>query len=165
MVNEKNIPVKNYIILCIITILSILLVIYFYMWYRTYDSGNLNTSNLNEYLNVIQYNELDNYLIENKDAIIYVSTLNDKEAYNFEKKFKKVINKYAINNNILYLDITEELKDNNIYKQIKNKYDVNVPYIIDFKDGKVKSIFNIKDNNYDIDMLTEYLTGVGVIND
>ena len=165
MENKNIIPVKNYIILSVIAIVSIFFVIYSYMWYSTYKSNRLNTPILNEYLNVIQYNELDNYLIENKDAIIYVSALNDKEISSFEKKFKKIINKYSINNSFLYLDITNELEDSNTYKQLKEKYGVNIPYIINFKNGNIRSIFNIKDNKYDIDMLVEYLTSVGVIND
>ena len=88
---------------------------------------------------VINYNELNNYLVENKDAIIYVSKLNDESIRLFENKFKNIINKNNLNNKILYLDLTEELKENNIVKEINKKYGkemTEVPTIVIIKDGK-----------------------------
>ena len=50
MKEEKNIPFRNYIILSIILILSIVLVIYFYMWYSTFENNKLNTPIMDKYL-------------------------------------------------------------------------------------------------------------------
>ena len=68
----REIPLKNYIYLFLILLGSILLLLYIYTWYETYHENKLNTSIMNNYLTVINYNELDNYIIENKNAIIYV---------------------------------------------------------------------------------------------
>ena len=125
MKKEKNIPLKNYIILAVVLILSIILVIYFYMWYNAYEESKLNTMIMDKYLQVINYNELNNYLVENKDAVIYSSVLEDQKIRDFEKKFKNIIIKNSLNNDILYLDLTEELKDKNITKDIKETYNIN----------------------------------------
>ena len=171
MKKEKNIPLKNYIILAVVLILSIILVIYFYMWYNAYEESKLNTMIMDKYLQVINYNELNNYLVENKDAVIYSSVLEDQKIRNFEKKFKNIIIKNSLNNDILYLDLTEELKDKNITKDIKETYNINnqdianTPSIMIFKDGNLYSIYNIKDNNYNINNLVDYLEEEDIIND
>ena len=132
--------------------------------------GNINAKlddskkyNFNNY-----YNELNNYLVENKDAIIYVSKLNDESIRLFENKFKNIINKNNLNNKILYLDLTEELKENNIVKEINKKYGkemTEVPTIVIIKDGKISSSYNIKENKYNIKLLEKYLEKEDVIND
>ena len=124
MKKEKEIPLKNYILLSIVLILTIVVVIYFFLWKNTYEKSKLQTPILDDYLLVINYNELNNYLVENKDAIIYVSKLNDESIRLFENKFKNIINKNNLNNKILYLDLTEELKENNIVKEINKKYGI-----------------------------------------
>ena len=168
MKKEKEIPLKNYILLSIVLILTIVVVIYFFLWKNTYEKSKLQTPILDDYLLVINYNELNNYLVENKDAIIYVSKLNDESIRLFENKFKNIINKNNLNNKILYLDLTEELKENNIVKEINKKYGkkmTEVPTIVIIKDGKISSSYNIKENNYNIKLLEKYLEKEDVIND
>ena len=168
MKKEKEIPLKNYILLSIVLILTIVVVIYFFLWKNTYEKSKLQTPILDDYLLVINYNELNNYLVENKDAIIYVSKLNNENIRLFENKFKNIINKNNLNNKILYLDLTEELKENNIVKEINKKYGkemTEVPTIVIIKDGKISSSYNIKENNYNIKLLEKYLEKEDVIND
>lgn len=164
--NEKKIPLRNYILLSIILIISVVLVIYFYMWYGTYEDNKIYTPILDEYLTVINYNELEDYLVENKDAIIYVSILGDEEIRTFEKKFKKFFIENSVDNNILYLDLTSEYKDNNVFNNIKIKYGLkSLPCIIIFRDGVVYNSYNIKDYNYDINNIINFLDNAGVIYD
>ncbi len=158
----KKIPIKNYIILSLIIIISIFIIIYCYVWYGVYEKENLNISVSSQYFIVIQYNELDNYLTENKDAIIYVSGANNDEIKKFEKKFIKLINKYSLNNSILYLNISNKFKDN---EKKHNLFSEDVPYIIVFENGDIKSRFDVKNNNYNIDLVTNYLISEGVIDD
>lgn len=168
MKKEKEIPLKNYILLSIVLILTIVVVIYFFLWKNTYEKSKLQTPILDDHLLVINYNELNNYLVENKDAIIYVSKLNDESIRLFENKFKNIINKNNLNNKILYLDLTEELKENNIVKEINKKYGkemTEVPTIVIIKDGKISSSYNIKENKYNIKLLEKYLEKEDVIND
>lgn len=168
MKKEKEIPLKNYILLSIVLILTIVVVIYFFLWKNTYEKSKLQTPILDDYLLVINYNELNNYLVENKDAIIYVSKLNNENIRLFENKFKNIINKNNLNNKILYLDLTEELKENNIVKEINKKYGkemTEIPSIIIIKDGKISSSYNIKENKYNIKLLEKYLEKEDVIND
>ena len=166
MKTERNVPFKNYVILAIVLILSILGVIYFYMWYGEVQDNIIYTPVMDQYLNVINYNELDTYLVENKDVVIYISILEDAETRKFEKNFKKIIEQYSLNNSILYLDLTNEYKDDNLFNKIKSKYSLHdIPCVVIFRDGNVNDVYSIKDRNYDIDLLVSYLKIEGVIDD
>ena len=102
--DKKVIPLKNYVYLAIILVVSIFIVYYFYLWYRAYDESKLSTRIMDEYLQVINYNELKNYIIENRDAFVYVSVVNDVEIRDFEKKFKSTVSEYSLKNEMLYLN-------------------------------------------------------------
>lgn len=115
---------------------------------------------MDKYLRVINYNELDDFLVENKDSVIYVSKLNNKEIREFEKKLKLIINDYSLNNTILYLDLT----DKNIDKLKLEDKNINYPAVLIYKNGKIISYFDINKNNYDIKLLKEYLIEEGIIN-
>lgn len=163
MREEKNIPFRNYVILSIVLILSIAIVIYFYMWYGEIESSRVNTPIIDNYLSVINYNELDDYLIENKDVIIYVSVLDD-ETRKFEKKFKNIVNEYLLNGNMLYLNLTEESKKS--LNSFKDDYNItSLPCIITFRNGHLIDVYNIVDNDYDLDLLVSYFRIEGIIND
>ena len=71
----RTIPTKNYIILGVVILVSILLLYYLYLWFDNYNETKLNMPILDKYMEVINYNELSDYLVENPDAIIYVSVL------------------------------------------------------------------------------------------
>ena len=162
MKKEKEIPFKNYIILAVILIFTILLVVYLFNWQSIYQKNKLQEPILDKYLMVINYNELDDYLVENKEAIVYVSVLNDEKIRMFENKFKNLIIKNDLNNKILYLNLTNESVE------INKKYLSNlseVPTLIIFDEGKVVENYSIKDNNYDIKAFERFLEKEEIIND
>jgi len=164
-------PLKNYILLALILIITIILVVYFYMWYGANEKNKLAIPIMNEHMQIIKYNELNNYLIENKNPIIYSSILGDRKIRNFEIKFKKLIIDNSLNGKILYLNLTSEVIDKQISKEIKEKYKIDnrniaeLPSLTIFKDGKPISIYNIKEDNYNIKKVEKYLEEQGVIND
>lgn len=159
----RKVPFKNYIILGIVLLVSMLLLYYFYMWVDAYNESKLNKPIMDKYMEVINYNELDNYLIENPNTIIYVSVLENKEVRNFEKKFKKLFINNEIDNKILYLDITNEINDKSVKEMLKERYSINsvsilnVPNIIVFDDGNLKTIYSISEDNYDIDRIKLFI--------
>lgn len=167
---EKKIPLKNYIILAVTLIITVILVIYFYLWQKTYEESKKNTIIMDEYIQKINYNELSNYLIENKSTVIYSSVVGSQKTSNFEKNFIKVIQDKSLKNSILYLDLTEVVKNKTIKKELLEKYpelnnNIKDPLIIIFNNDKVIRIYNIKDNNYNIDSLIEFLEKEDIIYD
>lgn len=167
---ERKIPLKNYLFLAVTLIITIILVIYFYMWKQTYDNTKINTMIMDKYIQKINYNELNDYLVENKNTVIYSSVLGNTKTKNFEEKLTKVIEEKYLSNSLLYLDLTEELQNKQTKKEILEKYpelnnNIKSPLIIVFNNEKITSIYNIKDNNYNIDKLIEYLEKEDIIND
>ena len=154
----KKIPVKNYIYLSIIVIASIFIIFYLYRWYDTYRESKLNISIMNNYLSVINYNEQDDYIIENKNAIIYVSKLGDEKINKFEKSFKNMVVENDLRNSMLYLDVT-----NDNFDIVKEKLQINtsLPCIIVYTNGKITDVYSITNNNYDMKKLNKYLNRIG----
>lgn len=154
----RKIPTKNYVYLIIILLISLLLLFYIYRWYETYKESKLNTSILNNYLTVINYNELEDYIIENKNAVIYVSILGNEQINKFESSFKNTIIDNELKKSILYLDITNE--DINSVEN-KLKIDEKLPYIIVYTNGEITDTYSIKENNYNTKKIVKYLNRIG----
>lgn len=161
--NGREIPLKNYIILGLVILLTLGLVYYFYLWYITYEESKLSETIMDRYLEVINYNELNDYIVENRNAMIYTSVLEDNNIRKFEIKFKNIVVKNALKDKILYMDMTDIFKDKIKYTELRNSYQVNnynitnVPCILVFKDAKLVDIYSIKDNDYNTDNVLNYI--------
>lgn len=161
--NGREIPLKNYIILGLVILLTLGLVYYFYLWYITYEESKLNETIMDRYLEVINYNELNDYIVENRNAMIYTSVLENNNIRKFEIKFKNIVVKNALKDKILYMDMTDIFKDKIKYTELRNSYQVNnynitnVPCILVFKDAKLVDIYSIKDNDYNADNVLNYI--------
>ena len=101
--NKRVIPKKNYVYLFLIILFSLMVIYYLYLWHKSYKESLLNTEILSDYLDVINYNELDDYIVENKDAVIYVSVLKvhhrkdaklDPQAFKKGKPFRVMIREW-----------------------------------------------------------------------
>ena len=162
----RKVPTKNYIILGVVIIVTLLLLYYFYMWVDVYKESKINIPIMDKYMSVINYNELDNYIVENPNTIVYVSILEDENIREFEKKFKVKYKNNQIDNEVLYMNITDDIKNNSLKNEMISKYSVNalnitnVPLIMVFEDGVLNSIYSISDNGYDIDKLVVYINNV-----
>ena len=156
----RDVPKKNYIYLFLILLGSLLLLLYIYTWYDAYNENKLNTSIMDKYLTVINYNELDNYIIENKNAIIYVSILGNEDISKFEKKFKNLVSEHNLKNDILYLDISNE---NINVATNKLNIDDEFPYLVVYTNGVITDTYSINDNKYSNAKIEKYLNRIGVI--
>ena len=162
----REIPVKNYVILGVVIVITMLFLYYFYMWVDVYKESKINIPILDRYMMVINYNELDNYLVENPNTIVYVSVLEDENIRSFEKKVKNKYKNNEIEKDILYMNITEDIKDDNVRNEMIGKYSLNslditnVPCVLVFNDGMLKSVYSVKDNDYDISKFVVYLDNI-----
>lgn len=167
----RKIPVKNYIILGVVIFITLFILYYFYMWVDVYKESKINIPIMDKYMRVINYNEFSDYLIENPDTIVYVSVLEDEKIREFEKKFKNKYRENEIENEILYMNITDDIKDKNVRNEMSLKYFVNslnmtdVPCVLVFSDGKISSIYSVSDNDYDINRFVVYLNNIEIERD
>lgn len=161
----RVIPKKNYLILAFVLVVTFLLVYYLYLWYDAYRENKLTNRIVDNYLEVINFNELNDYLVENPDTIIYVSKLEDARIREFEKEFKKVLKNNEIDAEILYMDVTKDLEDKASSEVLRSKYDIsksNIPVLLIFKAGQLYAYFDIKGNNYDLKMLKVFIEQMNV---
>lgn len=160
----RVVPVKNYVILFGVMIGSFLLLYYFYKWFDTYEESKLNMRILDSYMQVINHNEIDDYVTENPDTVIYVSILQDKEIREFEKLVKQKYRDKLIEKEILYLDMTNVSEKDMV--MLKNKYYYNnlsigdMPCLLVFNDGIVNAIYSVESNNYNIDSFLMYVNQI-----
>lgn len=154
---KKDIPKKNYFILGIILIISCILVYYINAWYSLYQYEKRGNSPITTYMEIINYNEVENYIAENSDAIIYISKSNNLKIRKFEEDNEKLFKKLELNYNILYMDAKDVNKD------LKIKYNVNeYPTILFFKNKRLvnKYVLELDNINYnDIKNIIDYSNG------
>lgn len=154
---KKDIPKKNYFILGIILIISCILVYYINTWYSLYQYEKRGNSPITTYMEIINYNEVENYIAENSDAIIYVSKSNNLKIRKFEEDNEKLFKKLELNYNILYMDAKDVNKD------LKIKYNVNeYPTILFFKNKRLvnKYVLELDNINYsDMKNIIDYSNG------
>ena len=160
--NLRNVPFKNYIYLGLIFLITILVLYYIYLWYQTYREDVLSKGIINEYLTVINYNELDSYIAENGDAVIYVSKLGDDQINKFESKFRNTVVDNNLRSHILYMDVTNE-DISSVSKKLE--IDSNLPYLVVYTDGEVTSKYSIVKNEYSTKKVEKYLNRIGIFDE
>ena len=145
------------IALGIILIISCILVYYINAWYSLYQYEKRGNSPITTYMEIINYNEVENYIEENSDAIIYISKSNNLKIRKFEEDNEKLFKKLELNYNILYMDAKDVNKD------LKIKYNVNeYPTILFFKNKRLvnKYVLELDNINYnDIKNIIDYSNG------
>lgn len=164
MNKPKNISKKNYIILGIICVVTIVLTLYINAWVKTYKENKISVSPLSGVVEEVNINEIDLAFSEMNEVILYVGYTNDKTIYDMEKKLLKYIKKLDIVDNFIYVNITD-YKDNDEYIEILKKSFGEVkdeikkaPMIIYVKNGKAEKVVNSKNkriSTYDISDLNE----------
>lgn len=158
---KREIPRKNYIIVFAIGLLTMLIVLYMAEFYNN-NKYSEDKSVISDYLFNINIKELDNYLLENPDVVIYCADNENLENEKFEKKLRKLIIKEDLQKQFVFLD-AKEIKENDIQK-IQENYLSNktknvsldyYPLILIITDGKIEEVIKLTEQNMDIDYLEE----------
>lgn len=157
---KREIPLKNYVYLVLIVFLTLGILYYLYLWSIEYRKEVTSDSVISSSLQLINYNEVEEYIVENDNVCLYISNKNI-ELKDFEKSLKHLIEKYNLERKILYLDITNNVSDNKY--NIGDAYLTGVPKFIYFIDGKLASSYDINYENYKIANIENYLRSIGVI--
>lgn len=157
---KREIPLKNYVYLVLIVFLTLGILYYLYLWSIEYRKEVTSDSVISSSLQLINYNEVEEYIVENDNVCLYISNKNI-ELKDFEKSLKHLIEKYNLERKILYLDITNNISNDEY--NIGDTYLTGVPKFIYFIDGKLVSSYDIDYNNYKIANIENYLRSIGVI--
>lgn len=101
----REIPKKNYFILFLILFVTIGFTFYAREWYNTSKEYYARNSVIKESVREINENEIYSYTIESPRFILYASSGTDLEIKGFETRLRKLITKYEMNDDIVYLDL------------------------------------------------------------
>ena len=127
----KKIPLKNYIIYSIIILVTFAISIYIVMLFNRskeyYENNSVLADVLYEILpknNLSVSDNLNNYLLENSNLIIYISSGKDKDIKEFENSFKSYIIENNLKKDIIYID-SNDIKKSNFIEDLFNNYASN----------------------------------------
>lgn len=136
----REVPKKNYIIMLIIIIAIVLVTIFLS---NIYNNRFQKTSVLYNYLSEIKKKDLDSYLLEKPEIIIYASNKYNNSNEKQETKIMKQIIDNNIYEYIVYLNLED--KKLNILNSLNKKYDGKLknklPVLIVFENGKIKEAY------------------------
>ncbi len=143
---------KNYIIALFIVFIVVFLTFYIFKWFNFYEKKDM-VSPLTGFCNEIQYNELENSLVETPNSyFVYVSYTNDDDAYRLEKQIKRVIVDNELQSKVYYLNVSNEKNEDNFINNLNNKLNLKdlkikyLPAIVYYSDESAKNILNSKFN-------------------
>ena len=143
---KRYIPLKNYFLAALTIILVVSLSFYFYRWYKVYEEEQTRECYLTKTntitMEITKINDINTILTEApSDYFIYVSYTRDKKVLDLERKLKKVIDKYGLNDSIYYINATKSRRNNDYLNKINRALNINLT--------KLPAIIYIKDNNID----------------
>lgn len=150
----RKIPVKNYVIVAVVFILSIALIFFLRNWYNSYQEYAKTIPVLEGVISEVHYNEIYNYIGDNQSVIIYMGVASDDNCRELEKDLKKVIEKRHLKDKIVYFNISDVEDKELLLKEFNDKYSNDnkisaYPAIILMEDGKVID-FKSKNANQDL---------------
>lgn len=143
--NIRKVPIKNYVILIVLFTFTIVLILYLCNLYQVYDEHQKETPIIRDILSEITSDELDHYVMENPTTIIYMCTAENPICRNYEKDFKKLIQKENLQENIVYLNLSN-VDQNDFITNFNTKYPYKVllsseyPALVILEDGKVSQL-------------------------
>ena len=111
MTKERVIPKKNYVMVVILAIATCLILAYFVRWYRLREEGLQPASVVTQAITEINYNEIDNYLLENPNVFIYVSNPQIEGTKVFEKQLRDYLKEEEFQHRMVYLDLSKMTKE------------------------------------------------------
>ena len=138
---KKYNPFKSYIIMTITLIIIVGIAFYAYKWYEVYQKEQTRESYLMKTntisMQITNLGDFDTILMEApNEYYIYISYTGSKDVLNLEKKLKKVIDNYGINDIVYYVDTTH--MKNTYIDKINSALNINLettPAIIYVKDN------------------------------
>ena len=130
---------KRVILLVVICVVTLSVLIIALKLHENKENNLLATSDISNYVTEINYDEIENHVIEQPSAIIYVSNSSEEKTIDFEKIFIPVIKEYNLENDIIYININETTIADPFYQ--------NAPELVFYKDGEVSDVLDVSTLN------------------
>ena len=147
---KKEIPTKNYFVLGIIVLITVLFFVYLFSWLEQYNDSKINTPIITSTLREVEYNNLNTVLAERDMLIMYMCTTDESICRSFEKKFVNYIKENNLSEDIMYLNLGYDSDENNLLNKVYNKYKspdlvkkiYEYPTLLIFNDSKIVDVLS-----------------------
>ena len=169
---KKEIPYKNYIILVLVFLMTILVTFYVRDWYNTTKVYYAQNSVMTKVVKEIKSEEISNYILENQRFILYVSSGQNSQIKDFEDEFKNLIQNLDINDDVLYMNL-DGVNMESFYDLLKNNYSSSAKLknqivssdssLYLFTDGKIVNVLN-NVSDYSVKRLENIIRSWGLDN-
>lgn len=137
---KKNVGVKNYILYAVLVVVTMVLVFYLGKWYQTSENYRKDTSVIASVLSEIKLNELDSYLMENPNPVVYIK---NNQTSSYEEELKEIVIRYNLRDEMIFLNLNDE----NDLKKFEEKYQsgtIFLPNLCVFDEGKLVAFMDEK---------------------
>lgn len=157
---KEKIAPKNYFAYVSLILITVFLTIYISNIYKGNQLEKQSISVLNETISKLELDEVETYLVENKDIVIYITNSADEDVAISSKKLLTIINTYNLETKIVYINIASVLN----YKEKLNDLfpSSEVPNILIYKESTLVSSLSGKEG-YTTTSLISYFAKEGII--
>lgn len=154
-VETRKVPMKNYIIFAIMTIVVILVVLYTANYYSLSRDFYLDNSYVNNIIPNIDEASFESFVNETPEVVVYIADSKDATLKNFEKKFRRLIINHNIKENFIYLD-SSKIDGDSFYNTFPKYYssdlrvsslELVIPNLFYFENGKITKILYLNSND------------------
>ena len=164
---KKEVPMKNYFILALIFLVTVIGVFYAREWYNTSKEYYAQNSVMTKVVREIKSEEIANYTLENQKFELYVASGKNIELKDFEDEFKNLIQDMDLVDSVLYMNL-DGVEPNGFYDLLRNDFsamsriknqiiDDSSASLYVFTDGKITSVLN-NVNDYSMKRLESIIT-------
>lgn len=128
------------------------------------EEAHLPKGVMSGFMPEVKLEELNNFLLENPNILLYVSSSTDDKKNRFEKNFYDYIVKHNIVNSFVYLD-TKEVDLNSLVDVLQKQTHLkneNIDYALTpnlyvFKEGKIEDTLYVNKVTYNTKELTHFI--------
>lgn len=164
----REVPKRNYWLMGLLTVATVIVVIYMANWYQASKNYYLESSVMTNFLGEIKEAEIENYILENPEVVIYISKDQEDSTKKFEKQLKDYIIKEEIKSYFIYLNCSTLSSDfiASFQKKYFNgelkKINLSYPNLLVVSDGKIVDVLYKLDAKPNIKDVKSFLEKNGV---
>lgn len=173
----RKIPTKNYVIVLVICLFTIAIVCYLAYWFTEKDSyqssDQVMSSFLFEFGQDEVINNVENYVLDNPDCILYLSYGRNDDTKKFELDLKSFIEQNNLKSSFVYINLGSiknkkflaEFSDKFFSQELKDKKAnlLKQSNILIFRDGVVSDMLYYTNQDININDVRLFLLDQGVV--
>lgn len=116
----KKIPLKNYVILGVILIVSVIAVLYANNWLKETKKQYVDNTVIFDFIREVKVSEIDDYVVENPNFIVYLTSKSNRNNIKFENDLEKFLTDNDLQKEFVFINIDDFQSEN--YSNFINKY-------------------------------------------